>query len=117
MRSCFGVKTSATNKSFNNLRHFTTIFYLKNCLSKKTLLKLPKQIDLFIFANPFFKMKKQFFIYFFILISSTVAAQVFEIGLFAGGSNYVGDIGPSYYINPNFPAAGGIAKFNFTPKD
>ncbi len=46
----------------------------------------------------------------------TTQAQVFEIGLFAGGSNYVGDIGPSYYINPNFPAAGGIAKFNFTPR-
>lgn len=61
-------------------------------------------------------MKKQFFIYFFVFVSSAAWAQVFEIGLFAGGSNYVGDIGPSYYINPNFPAVGGIAKFNFTPQ-
>ena len=61
-------------------------------------------------------MKKQVFIYLLVLISSTVSAQVFEIGLFAGGSNYVGDIGPSNYINPNFPAVGGVAKFNFTPR-
>ena len=61
-------------------------------------------------------MKKQFFIYIFLVLMGTTQAQVFEIGLFAGGSNYVGDIGPSYYINPNFPAAGGIAKFNFTPR-
>ena len=50
------------------------------------------------------------------LISSTLSAQLYEIGLFAGGSNYVGDIGPTNYINPNFPAVGGIAKFNFTPR-
>mgnify|MGYP001827275768 CR=1 FL=1 len=61
-------------------------------------------------------MKKQFFIYIFALVTTTISAQVFEIGLFAGGSNYVGDIGPSNYINPNFPAVGGVAKFNFTPR-
>ncbi|MDJ0645521.1 MAG: DUF6089 family protein [Flavobacteriaceae bacterium] len=61
-------------------------------------------------------MKKQFFIYLLILVSSSVSAQIFEIGLFAGGSNYVGDIGPTSYINPNFPAVGGVAKFNFTPR-
>ncbi|NNC70086.1 MAG: hypothetical protein HKN90_04605 [Flavobacteriaceae bacterium] len=61
-------------------------------------------------------MKKYNFIYIFALVTSTACAQVFEIGLFAGGSNYVGDIGPSNYINPNFPAVGGMAKFNFTPQ-
>ena len=61
-------------------------------------------------------MKKLFLAYIFVLATSTLSAQVFEIGLFAGGSNYVGDVGPSYYINPNFPAVGGIAKFNFTPR-
>lgn len=61
-------------------------------------------------------MKKQFIVYIVMLLTSIVSAQVFEIGLFAGGSNYVGDIGPTNYINPNFPAVGGIAKFNFTPR-
>lgn len=61
-------------------------------------------------------MKKQFLVYMFLLATSVASAQLYEIGLFAGGSNYIGDIGRTNYIYPNFPAAGGIAKFNFTPR-
>ena len=47
------------------------------------------------------------------IFSSTQAlAQQFEIGPFAGGANYVGDVGKSTYINPNSLVAGGIFKYN-----
>ena len=61
-------------------------------------------------------MKKQFLIYIFILASSVVSAQLYEVGAFLGGSNYIGDLGPTTYINPNTIAVGGVAKFNFTPR-
>lgn len=61
-------------------------------------------------------MKRLLLAYLFLFITSTVSAQLYEMGVFAGGSNYIGDIGPTTYINPNFPAAGGILKFNYTPR-
>lgn len=62
------------------------------------------------------KMKKRFLVYMFLFVSSMVSAQMYEIGIFAGGSNYIGDIGSTRYINPSFPAAGGVLKFNYTPR-
>lgn len=44
--------------------------------------------------------------------STQVLAQQFEIGPFAGGANYVGDVGNSTYINPNSVFAGAIFKYN-----
>lgn len=61
-------------------------------------------------------MRKQFLIYIFLLTSSLVSAQLYELGGFVGGSNYIGDLGPTYYINPNAMAYGGIAKFNYTSR-
>lgn len=61
-------------------------------------------------------MKKQFLIYIFILTTSVVSAQLYEVGAFLGGSNYIGDLGSTTYINPNTIAVGGVAKFNFTPR-
>lgn len=39
-------------------------------------------------------------------------AQLHEIGVFAGGSNFIGDIGKTNYIAPNEPAFGLIYKWN-----
>jgi hypothetical protein len=61
-------------------------------------------------------MKKQFLIYIFLLSTFITSAQLFEGGLFLGGSNYIGDIGSTQYINPNQIALGGVAKFNWTPR-
>jgi len=61
-------------------------------------------------------MKKQILIFTLILTTSVVSAQLYEVGAFLGGSNYIGDIGPTTYINPNTIALGGVAKFNFTPR-
>ena len=43
-------------------------------------------------------------------------AQTYEIGLFAGGSNFIGDVGSTYYINPKQPVVGGVFKWNRSPR-
>ncbi|MDA0793881.1 MAG: DUF6089 family protein [Bacteroidetes bacterium] len=47
-------------------------------------------------------------------ISSNCFAQFHEVGLFLGGSNYIGDIGTDRYIDPNSPAIGLLYKWNVT---
>lgn len=39
-------------------------------------------------------------------------SQINEIGLFVGGSNFVGDVGATDYISPNQLAIGGLYKWN-----
>ena len=57
------------------------------------------------------------FVLFFLLFGLTAAhAQIHEIGVFLGGSNYVGDIGPTNYIAPNQPAFGILYKWNRSPR-
>ncbi len=43
-------------------------------------------------------------------------AQIHEVGVFLGGSNYIGDIGPTTYISPNEPAIGILYKWNKSPR-
>jgi len=43
-------------------------------------------------------------------------AQRFEVGAFAGGANYIGDVGKTNYILPNTPVGGLIAKWNRSPR-
>jgi hypothetical protein len=43
-------------------------------------------------------------------------AQINELGVFVGGSNFIGDVGSTQYINPNSPALGLIYKWNKTPR-
>lgn len=43
-------------------------------------------------------------------------AQIHEIGLFLGGANYIGDIGPTTYIAPKEPAVGILYKWNRSPR-
>ena len=52
-----------------------------------------------------------------ILILSTLSiqfgsAQINEIGVFLGGSNFIGDVGATDYISPDQLAIGGIYKWN-----
>src|SRR6056300_1120686 len=39
-------------------------------------------------------------------------SQIFEIGGFFGGSNLIGDVGATNYINPNAPTLGLMFKWN-----
>ncbi|SHI81173.1 DUF6089 family protein [Aquimarina spongiae] len=49
------------------------------------------------------------FIVFFV---QSATSQTYEVGLMAGGANYIGDVGSTYYIAPNDVAFGVIAKWN-----
>jgi len=49
---------------------------------------------------------------FVLLFMQTATSQTYEVGLMAGGANYIGDVGSSYYIFPNDFALGAIAKWN-----
>lgn len=50
---------------------------------------------------------------FVILLAITpVSAQNYEIGIFAGGTNYIGDLGATTYVNPNAFAGGVVFKWN-----
>ncbi|MBC2846283.1 DUF6089 family protein [Winogradskyella flava] len=56
----------------------------------------------------------RYLIPFLIIICShqNTNAQIYEIGIFAGGSNFIGDVGATNYISPNQFAFGAIAKWN-----
>ncbi|RDY58804.1 DUF6089 family protein [Flagellimonas nanhaiensis] len=41
-----------------------------------------------------------------------VSAQTYEVGIFAGGTNMIGDVGRTNFILPSGPAFGGIFKWN-----
>lgn len=49
---------------------------------------------------------------FFLCAFTQVGAQTYEIGVFAGGANNIGDVGRASYILPSGPAFGGIFKWN-----
>jgi len=47
-----------------------------------------------------------------VIFSQNAQAQIYEVGIFAGGSNFIGDVGATNYISPNQAAIGAIAKWN-----
>ncbi len=47
---------------------------------------------------------------------STMFGQEYEIGVALGGTNYVGDIGSTSYINPNKLAGTVFFKYNYNPR-
>ena len=51
-----------------------------------------------------------------LFISSLGFSQIYEIGGFLGGSNFIGDVGSSKFINPNKLALGGVIKWNRSPR-
>ena len=60
-------------------------------------------------------MKKIVITFSFLLLSLSSFSQINELGIFAGGSNFIGDIGRTTYIYPNSPAVGLIYKWNLHP--
>ncbi|WP_439130675.1 DUF6089 family protein [Polaribacter sp.] len=61
-------------------------------------------------------MKKQILIIVFVCFASVLSGQVYEVGVFLGGSNYIGDIGSTNYIYPNKPAGAVFFKYNKNPR-
>ncbi len=48
--------------------------------------------------------------------TSQIVAQIHELGIWAGGSNYIGDVGSTSFIKPNEIAYGIIYKWNRSPR-
>lgn len=61
-------------------------------------------------------MKKSILLIIFVGFSNVLLGQVYEAGIFVGGSNYVGDIGRTNYIYPNKIAGAAFIKYNWNPK-
>lgn len=57
-------------------------------------------------------MKKIFIAIFFLLACAKTEAQIHEVGVFLGGSNYIGDVGPTTYIAPKDFSFGILYKWN-----
>ena len=51
-----------------------------------------------------------------ILIINSSYSLINEVGLFLGGSNFIGDVGATDYIAPNQPVIGVIYKWNRSPR-
>lgn len=61
-------------------------------------------------------MKKQKVLYLFIFLTTSLWAQLHEVGLFVGGSNYIGDVGNETYFNPNQLGGGILYKRNINTR-
>ncbi len=48
----------------------------------------------------------------FVVFCAQIKAQTYEVGLFAGGANNIGDVGRTTYIAPSGLAVGGLFKWN-----
>jgi len=61
-------------------------------------------------------MNRNCILFILLLGFTAVNAQIHEIGVFLGGSNYIGDVGPTTYIAPNEFAYGLLYKWNKSPR-
>ena len=61
-------------------------------------------------------MKKNLIFIGLLFISSLSFSQIYEIGGFVGGSNFIGDVGSTQFVNPNKIAFGGLFKWNRSPR-
>lgn len=61
-------------------------------------------------------MKNRLLTISFLLLTSISFSQINELGFSLAGSNYIGDIGSTRYINPNDLAIGAVYKWNYSPR-
>lgn len=61
-------------------------------------------------------MKKTTYILTLFFLFQMANAQIHELGIFAGGSNFIGDVGRTNYIAPSQPAFGILYKWNKNPR-
>lgn len=61
-------------------------------------------------------MRSIILIIFSVCFVSNTQAQIYEAGIFLGGSNFIGDVGSTKYIAPTKPAAGLLLKWNRSPR-
>lgn len=61
-------------------------------------------------------MRSIILIIFSVCFIPNIHAQIYEAGLFLGGSNFIGDVGSTNYISPNSTAGGFLFKWNRSPR-
>lgn len=61
-------------------------------------------------------MKKILVLFFCLIFQNISIAQIHEIGVFLGGSNFIGDVGKTTYVDPNHLAMGVLYKWNKSPR-
>jgi hypothetical protein len=61
-------------------------------------------------------MKRFYYISVLLLVITSAQSQIHELGIFAGGSNFIGDVGKTDYISPNKFAFGALYKWNKSPR-
>ncbi len=61
-------------------------------------------------------MRKLFLFILFTCTAITLQSQTHEVGIFAGGSNYVGDVGSTNYLYSNELGGGLVYKYNLNPR-
>jgi len=61
-------------------------------------------------------MKKILVLFFCLVFQNILTAQINEIGVFLGGSNFIGDVGKTNYVSPNELAIGVLYKWNKSPR-
>ena len=61
-------------------------------------------------------MKYLLFYTLLIFCNFNAYSQINELGVFVGGVNYIGDVGPTSYISPNEPAIGILYRWNRSPR-
>ena len=61
-------------------------------------------------------MDRNYILFILLLGFTSVDAQIHEIGVFLGGSNYIGDVGPTTYIAPDEFSFGLLYKWNKSPR-
>jgi len=61
-------------------------------------------------------MNRILFVFVLLSLSLSSKAQIHELGIFAGGANYIGDVGPTNYVDPNNLALGVVYKWNKSPR-
>jgi len=59
---------------------------------------------------------KKFLLVLLLFTLAVSKAQIHELGIFVGGSNFVGDVGSTTYIDPNELAYGILYKWNKSPR-
>lgn len=74
------------------------------------------ELNIIIFARDLLFMNKFVYLFSIFFFCGISYSQIHEIGIFAGGSNYIGDIGPTTYIAPNKLALGVLYKWNKSPR-
>ena len=61
-------------------------------------------------------MKRIYFSFVFLLNVYLCTAQIYEIGVFGGGSNFIGDVGATTFVAPEKMAIGGLLRWNRSPR-